>query len=130
MTDAEWEKIESKETMLAAWNGSKWDFSGSFSELMKFVFSEEWASNMYAEYYQTFWKKVLAELQGMDGPVEITLDIQFTFGVVPEEQVRSYMRDHKEEGPRILVMHRGDETVSMTAAWLRDFNVEQLQASL
>lgn len=127
MTD--WQVMETKETLYAAWNGSTWDFNGNLSELAKFVLSEEWVDNIGAEGYEIFWKKVLKGIEGQKSSLEITLDMEFTFGLATEEDVLDYMKANNSDGPRLLVMHSNDgrSGVSMTSAYMRDISVKPLE---
>jgi hypothetical protein len=130
MTVVDWEIIETKEELLAAKVGDEWSFSGDLSELMLFTFSEDWSSNMYSQYYVDFWQGLLDDLGKREATAEIELDIQFDFGIATEEDVKEYMKTNKDNGPRLLVMHREEDHVSMTCAWMRGYTVKDLTASI
>ncbi len=126
-----WEKVEAMETLLAARVGDEWTFNGDLSELMQFVFTDDWSNNMYAQYYVDFWQEILDELKTRKGNLaEIDIDVLFEFGLSTEDGVRDYMKEHKGEGPRLLVMHRDDDHVSMTCAYLRSYTIKDMSVSL
>jgi hypothetical protein len=131
MTKEELEIIEINETILAARIKDKWTFDGGVSDLMRFVFSDEWADNVYSQYYIDFWEKVIIDLDKHKGKTaQIELDMVFEFGISTEDGVRKYMKDAKDNGPRLLVMHREEGYASMTCAILRGWQIADLSVSI
>jgi hypothetical protein len=126
--ETEFDRTELSETLIAApGNDDKFVFSGDVSELWKYVFSDVWQEHMYDEYPAYFWEDVLNSIQKKGGTTEVVIDMVYDFGEATEEEVRAYMLDHKNEGPRFLIMPRTD-MVAMACAWLRSFEVKALDS--
>jgi hypothetical protein len=126
----EWDHAELSEVLIAAPNPEdekQFIFSGDVSDMWKYVFSDSWAEHMYDEYPAYFWEDVLNDLQKRNEITEIVIDMVYDFGEATEEDVRDYMLEYKNEGPRFLIMPRTD-TVAMACAYLRSYEVKALDA--
>jgi hypothetical protein len=114
----EWEtgKQTSKthEVLIAAPAGDEWHFKGALtSSLFTYTMTGDWNERMYAPYYKEFWSPLHQELERWEGPVEITVDAQYTFGVLEEEELRQLMEEWRitrvGKRPNFLTVTRQDE---------------------
>ncbi len=123
-----WNRAEHSETLFAVKTDDAWVYSGNVSDLMEYVFSKAWPDRMDDEHYAYFWEDVLKDMnKHNDHTVEIHVDMVYDFGTGTEEDVRSYMTEYKDEGPRFLVMPRSEE-VTMACAWLRGYEIADLES--
>jgi len=127
------EIAETTETILgvrASGDEDRWHFSGNVSEMWIYTLSEHWPERVYSEYYTDFWQDVLDKLDIIRHPVEITLKMQYDFGMTTEEEVQAYLADHKT-GTAFLVMHREeDDTAQMSCAWMLSYEIKELEPLL
>ena len=124
--ETSWNRAEHVETLFAVKTDGTWVYSGNVSDLMEYVFSKAWADRMGDEHYAYFWEDVVKDMEVHDDhSVEITVDMVYDFGTGTEEDVRAYMTEYKQEGPRFLVMPRSEE-VTMACAWLRSYDIKEL----
>ena len=125
-TETIWDRNIVEETMIAAPStDGQFIFSGDMSEMWNYVFSDTWNEYMYDEYTSYFWEDVLEDLKKRKTVTEIVVDMVYDFGEADESEVRQYMLDHKNDGPRFLIMPRTDR-VAMACAWLRGYEVKDL----
>lgn len=130
--DPEWGESVAEEILLAIPTVAKdsgegrWIWSGEVSDLYRLIFSPEWKNHMYDEYPAYFWKDVHIAMGKRNSPTEIRVDMVYQFGAATESSVREYMEKHKDGGNRFLVMPRRVGQVSMAAAYLRGFKVQDI----
>ena len=128
MGEVQWERVEISEVLIAApKGGGEFLFSGDMSEMWVYVFSDTWDEYMYDEYTAYFWEDILQDLKKRDTVAEIVVDMVYDFGDAEESEVRKYMLDHKDQGPRFLIMPRTDK-VAMACAWLRGYKIQELES--
>jgi hypothetical protein len=123
-----WERVELSEVLIAAPKETgQFVFSGDMSEMWNYVFSDTWDEYMYDEYTSYFWEDILRELEKRKTVTEIVVDMVYDFGEAEEKDVREYMMEHKDEGPRFLIMPRTDK-VAMACAWLRGYVIKDIES--
>lgn len=125
-----WDHAELSEILIAApgtESDKKFVFSGDVSDVFKYVFSDTWEDHMYDEYPAYFWEDILNDLKKCTTASEVVIDMVYDFGEAEESDVREYMLDHKDEGPRFLIMPRTDK-VAMACAFLRSYEIKDLDA--
>lgn len=125
------EKLDTVETILgvrAKDEDDRWFLNGEMSEMWVYTMSEHWASRVYSEYYTDFWQDLLDSLNDERNPVEITLELEYEFGMTTEDDVQGYLANHST-GPRFLVMHReADDKAQMACVWMKSYKVKELES--
>ncbi len=121
----EWNRAEHAENIFAVKGDDGWVYSGTTSDLMEYVFSKAWQDRMNDEHYAYFWEDVIKDIDSRERSVEVVVDMVYDFGTGTEENVREYMVEYKDEGPRFLVMPRSEE-VTMACAWLRGYEIKEM----
>lgn len=119
------ETVEVTETLFCVpEEGGTWIFGGNPSGLMKRVFTDNWAEH-FEEPLQ-FWAEILQDLEGQKLAAEVTLDMEYDFGVVADlEEVNDYMESHQEGGYRYLSVCL--VSLVMVSARLRGFQIRDIE---
>lgn len=85
------ETVTEKIAVMRRTRSTRWHFAPvEVSHLFEFVLSPHWAELAYADYYQTFWLPLTTDLKPDEGPKEIHIVCEYTFGVETIETIDQY----------------------------------------
>jgi len=130
--------VETREVLLGArylpqeeveTEGYHWHLVGDqVSEMWEYTLSDQWAERVNSEHYVDLWGDLLKELNGTEGPVQVTLDAVYEFGMLNQEGVSAYLDNNTGKGPQFLTVFAStDDEMPMSCVWLRAWSIEGIE---
>jgi hypothetical protein len=99
----------------------------SVSELWVRTLDTTWQERVNAEHYNQLWGRLLHDLNGRKGPVEITIECQYEFGLMTNDEVSEYLDQAIGRGPQFLVAFTENGEMPMSCVLFKEWTITDME---